>query len=188
MSNKIRKIQKNMLAKEFVHFPDESLWQESKPVTNFGSDELYAFIRRMRLANSREKGIGVAGPQVGVHKRAFYYHVPQIGEGVMINPEILGYHGGLVPMQEGCLSIRGYYWDVHRSESVQLYWQDQHGTEHTQMLDGMMARLAQHEIDHLNGVLLVDHLSDEDYDKFSTMFFDEGKRADFGPMFVQPND
>lgn len=184
MSNKIRKIKKNASRKEFVHFPDALLWEVSKEVDNFGTNGFQELARKLRIACSTERGLAVAAPQVGVLRRAFYYSHPDIGEGVISNPKILAFGPDLVSMQEGCLSIRGYYWDVERPSTVVLGYQDAEGEYKIEHLAGLSARMVQHEIDHLDGKLLVDFLNDDDYDKFENDYFVENKHATYGPLII----
>lgn len=183
MSNMSRKIKKNIAQVDFVRFPDELLWERSLVVDTF-DESIYPLIRKMRLANSREKGLGVAAPQVGSLKRMFYYRVPEIGEGVIINPKIVDQSDELVTIKEGCLSIRGYYFDIARPAEIAATWQDQHGQEYYSRLDGLMARLFQHEVDHLDGKLIVDLINEEEYDKFEHEYFDLDKKYSIGAMFV----
>ena len=104
-------------------------------------------------------GIGLAAPQVGVQKRLFVYDWGS-GPGVLINPEIKDADGEWT-FEEGCLSIPGLSWELLRPKQVHIVGVDLDGKEVSFEADDLEARLFQHEMDHLNGVLLVDHL-DED--------------------------
>ncbi|NYS24624.1 peptide deformylase [Rhodobacteraceae bacterium 2376] len=109
-------------------------------------------------------GRGLAGPQVGVLRRIFVMD-PGWKEGardpfVCINPEILGASGRTEAGVEGCLSIPGLPLEVERPAEITLRWTDAEGTEHTRNLDGAAARCAQHELDHLNGRLILDLLDE----------------------------
>lgn len=110
-------------------------------------------------------GIGLAAPQVGRNERFF---VVQIEEGkpfVFINPEIIGTSEELSSYEEGCLSIPGMYGDVKRPAAIQIQAWNRRGRPFTMEADGLMATVIQHEFDHLNGVLFVDHLSDRKREK-----------------------
>ncbi len=107
-------------------------------------------------------GIGLAAPQVGILKRFF---VVDVGEDdardprVFINPEITGRSNKKSVYEEGCLSLPKQFGDVERAETISLRYQDRDGEQHTLDADGMLARCIQHEMDHLDGILFVDHLS-----------------------------
>ena len=101
-------------------------------------------------------GIGLAAPQVGVQKRIFVYDWGE-GPGVVLNPRIEGSDGEWV-YEEGCLSIPGLTWEILRPKEVHLVGVDLDGNEISIEADELPARLFQHELDHLDGVLLLDHL------------------------------
>ncbi len=103
-----------------------------------------------------DTGIGLAAPQVGVQKRIFVYELD--GEpGVLINPEIRESAGEWTYM-EGCLSIPDLYFEIVRPKEVYIVGRDLDGNEVTLEADEIAARLFQHELDHLDGVLMLDHL------------------------------
>ena len=111
------------------------------------------------------RGIGLAAPQVGVHKQLLVIDLdienaaaPPL---VLINPEITGTSASVETYEEGCLSIPGVYLDVVRPSAIQLSYRDEMGRPRTMKTDGLMARCIQHEMDHLNGVLFVDRVTDE---------------------------
>ena len=101
-------------------------------------------------------GIGLAAPQVGVQKRIFVYDWGE-GPGIVVNPRIEGSDGEWV-YEEGCLSIPGLSWEILRPKEVHLVGVDLDGNEVSIEADELPARLFQHELDHLDGVLLLDHL------------------------------
>jgi peptide deformylase len=102
------------------------------------------------------EGIGLAAPQVGIKKRLFVY---DIGEGpqTLINPQIIDSDGEWA-FEEGCLSIPGLFFEIVRPKQVHLVGRDLEGKEISVEADELLARLFQHELDHLDGVLLLDHL------------------------------
>ena len=106
-------------------------------------------------------GIGLAGPQVGVEKRLFVCHVPDDEPRVFINPEIIGTSQELSPYEEGCLSIPGVYSDVIRPKAVTVQAWTLEGRPFKIEVEGILARVIQHEIDHLKGILFIDHLTDK---------------------------
>lgn len=104
------------------------------------------------------RGIGLAAPQVGVRKRLFVYDEPETcGRGVILNPVVTESDGTWV-FEEGCLSVPGYSWEIERPRRVALTGVDLDGNEVTVEADDLFARLIQHEIDHLDGVLLTERL------------------------------
>ncbi|HOI64696.1 MAG TPA: peptide deformylase [Mesotoga sp.] len=129
----------------------------SKKIEVF-DEKLREFVEELSKAMYVEDGVGLAAPQVGVSKRIFVYDA---GEGirVVINPEFLWKSEETVQMEEGCLSIPGIYADLFRPSSVKLRYQDVEGNFHEEELSEYAARIVQHEADHLEGVLFVDHLS-----------------------------
>ncbi len=104
-------------------------------------------------------GIGLAAPQVGVQKRFFVYDHGE-RSGVVVNPRIEESDGEWV-FEEGCLSVPGLSWEITRPKTIHLVGVDLDGNEVSIEADELEARLFQHELDHLDGILLVDHL-DED--------------------------
>ncbi len=106
-------------------------------------------------------GIGLAGPQVGVEKRIFVCHVPDDDPRIFINPDIIGTSEELSPYEEGCLSIPGVYSDVVRPISITIQAWTLAGKPFKMGAEGILARVIQHEIDHLKGVLFLDHLNEK---------------------------
>jgi peptide deformylase len=118
-------------------------------------------LRSMYAAN----GIGLAAPQVGVHKQLLVIDLdPENAAApplVLINPEIRTFGPGLEAYEEGCLSIPGVYLNVVRPTTVEVSYRDDLGRPQRMKADGLLARCIQHELDHLNGVLFVDRVTDE---------------------------
>lgn len=141
---------------------EEVLREQSEPVTKF-DDALRILVDAMADALDEADGVGLAAPQVGVQKRIFLVDTRK-GDGlhVFINPEILETSLDQGAYEEGCLSIPGVYHDVIRPLGVTIQAQDIHGKAFVVKADGLLARAIQHEYDHLNGVLFIDHLSEED--------------------------
>ncbi len=103
-----------------------------------------------------EPGIGLAAPQVGVQRRLFVYDVGE-GPEAIVNPVISEATGEWV-YEEGCLSVPGLYWEIVRPKEIHLTGYDLDGNEVSIEADELLARLFQHELDHLDGVMLIDHL------------------------------
>ena len=108
-------------------------------------------------------GVGLAGPQVGVLRRVIVVDVARAGEDpapmMMANPEIIASSNELSIFEEGCLSLPEYFAEVKRPEQVTIRYLDYENETREQEMDGFLATCVQHEIDHLNGVLFVDHIS-----------------------------
>ncbi len=128
--------------------------------------EVVAVIDDMFEAMYAAPGIGLAAPQVGISKRFFVYDLGDEDEsrqGVLVNPRITGSDGEWY-FEEGCLSIPGQNFEICRPKSIEVTGRDLDGNEVAFEADELMARLVQHELDHLDGVLMIDHL-DEDQAK-----------------------
>ena len=110
-------------------------------------------------------GIGLAAPQVGVHKQLLVIDLDPENAAtppmVLINPEITSFGAGIDTYEEGCLSIPGVYLDVVRPSVVEVSFRDEIGRPQKLRADSLLARCIQHELDHLNGVLFVDRVTDE---------------------------
>ena len=110
------------------------------------------------------KGIGLAAPQIGIHKKLLVididHETPSTPPLVLINPEIITSSSTVDTYEEGCLSIPGVYLDVIRPSSVKVSFRDEMGRPKKMNADGLLGRCIQHEIDHLNGVLFIDRVSD----------------------------
>jgi len=149
---------------DLVTFPDPRLKFVSEPVEKI--DEA----TRQTLEDMLETmyacgGIGLAAVQVGILKRMLVMDIEQTedvtpGKPIkMINPEIIEHSESSSPYNEGCLSFPGQVAEVKRPEAVTIRYLDEQGKEQTLKAEGLLATCVQHEIDHLNGVTFVDHLS-----------------------------
>jgi len=134
---------------------DPVLRQEAKSIDNIDG-RIVQMVDDMVPAMYQAEGIGLAAPQVGIQKRLFVY---DIGEGpqTLVNPEIVDSDGEWT-FEEGCLSVPGLSFEIIRPKEVHLVGRDLNGNEVSIEADELLARLFQHELDHLDGVLLLDHL------------------------------
>jgi peptide deformylase len=142
--------------------PDPVLRQQSKLIEQVDAEVL-------RLADDMLEtmydapGIGLAAIQIGVPRRMLVIDVAREGEEktpvVFINPEILKVSDDISTYEEGCLSIPDYYAEVERPASLTVQYVGRDGKQQTVEADGLLATCLQHEIDHLNGVLFIDHIS-----------------------------
>ena len=129
-------------------------------------DSIRKLAKDMLITMYSAKGIGLAAPQVGVQKRILVidlnFEDPESPPNVFINPEIISSSASVDTYEEGCLSIPGVYLNVVRPSSIKLSFRDEMGRPKKMNAEGLMARCIQHEIDHLNGVLFVDKVTDQD--------------------------
>tara|TARA_B100000085_G_scaffold265173_1_gene272731 strand:- start:4270 stop:4818 length:549 start_codon:yes stop_codon:yes gene_type:complete len=145
---------------EVLHFPDPRLRKIAQPVKNFDKD-LKNIVDRMFFTMYEEKGIGLAATQVNIHKRIIVIDVSEKKNEklYLINPEILSLSDDKDSMEEGCLSVPGFYESVERPKKIKILTYDYDGKEIELDADGLLSTCIQHEIDHLNGKLFVDHIS-----------------------------
>jgi len=153
-----------------VEVPDPRLRQISSPVETV-DDEVRALVADMFDTMYAAPGIGLAAIQVGVPKRILVIDLqepadPEDPESkpvrdprVFINPEIVEHSDQDVPYTEGCLSVPDQYAEVDRPEQIRARWLDLDGKPHEEQIAGLLATCLQHEMDHLEGVLFIDHLS-----------------------------
>jgi peptide deformylase len=141
-------------------FGDPVLKQRAREVEEITAD-LLTLVHGMYDTMEVEEGVGLAAPQVGVRKRIFTYDLHDgDGPGVVINPEIVESSGEVIS-DEGCLSVPGFRFEIVRAERVAMRGLDLDGDEIMLEGDELLARMIQHEIDHLDGVLLLDRLDPE---------------------------
>lgn len=143
-----------------LEFPDPRLRTRATDVTEFDAS-LHRLIDDMFETMYKAPGIGLAASQVNVHKRVIVIDTSKENDDpqVFINPEILS-RDGVEVTEEGCLSVPGIYEDVERAERIRVRARDRHGAAFERDLDGLLAVCLQHEMDHLQGKLFVDYLSD----------------------------
>src|SRR5829696_2028645 len=150
-----------------VEVPDPRLRQISSPVEKV-DDSVRALIADMFDTMYDAPGIGLAAIQVGVPKRILVIDLqePEVEDGppvrdprVFINPEIIQHSDEEVPYLEGCLSVPDQYAEVERPDHIRARWLDENGKSREEQLDGLLAVCLQHEMDHLEGILFIDHLS-----------------------------
>jgi peptide deformylase len=143
-------------------YPDPVLKAKAKPVTEI-NDEIQKLIDDMFETMYAAPGLGLAAPQIGRSLRLFVYDLQEGEEqprrsGVLINPEFI-IKSGSQTGEEGCLSVSDYRTQVTRADRAAVKGTDRNGKEVTVEGEGLMARLLQHEMDHLEGTLFVDRLS-----------------------------
>jgi peptide deformylase len=170
-----------MAIREILEVPDPRLKTVSTPVETF-DDELKTLVDDMFETMYAAHGIGLAAIQIGVPLRVLvidlqpddpdaepevchhdgheHTHQPTKKEPrIFVNPEILDPAEELSTYSEGCLSVPEIYADVDRPKTCRVRWQDVEGKTHEEDMEGLLATCIQHEMDHLNGILFIDHLS-----------------------------
>lgn len=140
---------------------EEILQKVAEPIPE-GREGLEGWIESMERIMHREGGIGIAGPQVGIGSRLFITNAPEDRLRVFVNPQIIETSFETCSGEEGCLSIPGVQAKVDRSQSVVVKALDSKGNSFTIEASGLLARVIQHENDHLNGVLFTDHLPEKE--------------------------
>lgn len=145
---------------KILEFPDPRLRKKAQPVENI-DDALRRLIDDLFETMYAAPGIGLAATQVDVHRRLLVADVSTDKDEpwVLINPVIVE-HDGVEVTEEGCLSVPGYYEEVERAERVRVRYLDRDGIEVETEFDGLLAVCVQHEMDHLEGKLFVDYLSE----------------------------
>jgi len=151
-----------MARRAIITLGHPTLKRRAEAVEAFDED-LRTLIADLFETMAEARGIGLAAPQVDVSRRVIVVDPravdPEKGRALaLVNPEIVAYAGSTV-FEEGCLSIPGLYTDVRRSEQVTVRYADETGTVREEVFDGIMARVIQHERDHLDGVLFPDRVS-----------------------------
>ena len=143
-----------------LEFPDPKLRKKALPVDKV-DDALRRLIDDMFETMYEAPGIGLAATQIDVHRRLLVADVSgeRSDPHVLINPVILE-KDGVIVTEEGCLSVPGYFEDVERAEHIRVRYLDRDGNEQTSDFEEMLAVCVQHEIDHLDGKLFVDYLSE----------------------------
>lgn len=148
-----------MATLNILRYPDARLHKLATPVTVF-DDALKKFVADMAETMYLAPGIGLAATQVDVHKQIIVVDVSERHDTlvVLVNPEIVE-ATGVSDIEEGCLSVPGVYELVERAERVKVRAYDQNGTAFTLEAQGLLAVCIQHELDHLEGKVFVEHLS-----------------------------
>ena len=156
-----------MSVRPIIEAPDPRLRVKSTPVDGV-DDDLRALIADMFETMYDAPGIGLAAIQVGVPKRVLVIDLQEEEDAdgqpirkplVFINPELSDPAEEMNTYNEGCLSVPDQYAEVDRPKTIHARWLDEQGVQHDEDIDGMLATCLQHEMDHLEGILFIDHLS-----------------------------
>lgn len=149
-----------MAVRTILEFPDPRLRTRAQPVSRFDA-ALSGLIEDLLETMYAAPGIGLAATQVDVHQRVLVIDISEERNHplVLVNPEILARDGEEIS-EEGCLSVPGVFDDVKRASRIRVRWQSRTGETSEQDYEGTLAVCIQHEMDHLEGKLFVDYLSD----------------------------
>ncbi len=161
---KICKLGEEVLRKKSVPIKDEEI-----------NDELRSLAEEMFETMENANGVGLACPQIGKNIRMFVAEADDDVKRVFINPQIIATSDDSVPYEEGCLSVPQVYENIMRPSKVTVQAQDQNGKKFTLEAEGLLARIIQHENDHLEGVIFIDR-GDADFAKKTAEQF--AKRAE----------
>lgn len=142
---------------KIIKYGNDILRSTSQAVKDLNGD-LISLIKGMFDSMYKNKGIGLAAVQVGKLWRVFITHVPDDKPRIFVNPEIVETSIEQSVVEEGCLSFPGVYTNIVRSSDIQMQAQDKDGKIFRLQADGLLARVILHELDHLDGVLFIDHI------------------------------
>ena len=141
-------------------YPDPVLRMQAKPVEAF-DDDLRRLVERMSALMVDARGVGLAATQVGILRRVFVFNPEEDEVRAIVNPEIVRRSDEREVDDEGCLSLQGVLAPVERAVNVRIEGKDEHGKDVAYDLDDFAARAVQHELDHLDGVLIIDRTTPE---------------------------
>ena len=170
-----------MALRDIIILPDKQLRSVSKPVVKI-SDDIRTLVADMFETMYEAPGIGLAAIQVGVQARVIVMDLSkreaEAEPRVFINPEITWSSEEQSLYEEGCLSIPDVHEDVERPARVKIRYLDLEGKPHEEDAEGLFSTCIQHEVDHLNGVLFIDHISKLKRERITKKFTKAAKRAE----------
>jgi peptide deformylase len=155
-----REARRRIALAQIRQWPDPVLKLRAQEVEEFG-DDLRRLVERMQSLMTDANGIGLAGNQAGVLQRVFVFRLEGEGPRAAVNPAIAERSEELETDDEGCLSLQGVLVPVERYVAITLEAQDEEGTPYRLELEGLDARVVQHELDHLDGVLIIERTTPE---------------------------
>jgi peptide deformylase len=155
-----REARRRLALAQIRQYPDAALRMTARPVEEF-DDDLRRLAERMKQLMHDANGIGLAATQVGVLQRIFVFQAGEDEVAALVNPEIVERSDETAVDDEGCLSIQGVVLPIERHVSVTVTGRDEDGAEVRHELEEPYARVVQHEVDHLDGVLILDRTTPE---------------------------
>ena len=154
---------------DIITLGNDVLKEKSDPVLKI-DESIENLVARMTEILEKEKGVGLAAPQIGEKKRIFITKVPRDILRVFINPVIVQTSQELESYEEGCLSIPKVWADVIRPSAINIQAWDITGKVFRLNVEGILSRVIQHEFDHLNGILFIDRLNEQQREKVLTIY------------------
>lgn len=165
-----------------LKYPSGELRKKAIPVERIGED-VFKLVENMIQAMISEDGVGLAANQIGADYRIFVMNATpgadKVEPIVFINPVILQQEGEIID-EEGCLSFPDLYLKIARPERVQVQAKNLYNEDYVLELTGILARAAMHEVDHLDGVLIIDHASADEKEKVEKYLEESGKAVRAG--------
>jgi peptide deformylase len=155
-----REARRQLALAQIRQYPDPVLRMRAPPVREF-DDDLKRLVTRLGELMKDANGVGLAATQVGVLRRVFVFAREGDEVAVLVNPEIVRHGDEADTDDEGCLSIQGVTMPVDRPTSVRIEGRDENGEEVAYDLEGTPARIVQHELDHLDGMLILNRTTPE---------------------------
>jgi peptide deformylase len=156
-----RDARRQLALAQIRQYPDPALRMASKPVEEF-DDDLRRLVERMSALMVDAVGVGLAATQVGILRRVFVFDRGEDGGiAALVNPVIVDRSDEIATDDEGCLSLQGVLVPVERPASVRIEGKDEHGKDVAYDLEENPARCVQHEVDHLDGILIIDRTTPE---------------------------
>ena len=137
--------------------PDPVLRQKAKRIRTIDGSIKKLIDDMLETMHADPNRVGLAAPQIGISLRVIVIGIPEAEDIVLVNPEIVRRTGERL-ITEGCLSVPGYYAEVYRAESVTAKGRDRNGKQIRIKAEGLLAQALEHEVDHLNGTIYIDHL------------------------------
>ncbi|HEY0414961.1 MAG TPA: peptide deformylase [Gaiellaceae bacterium] len=155
-----RDARRRLALAQIRQYGDPALRMQAHEVTEF-DDDLRRLVERMTALMHDAQGVGLAATQVGVLRRLFVYEPDEDGPRALVNPVVVERGGDVASDEEGCLSLQGVRVPVERATRIVVEGKDENGEDVRVELDEYGARVVQHELDHLDGVLIIDRTDDE---------------------------
>jgi peptide deformylase len=144
-----------------IEYPNPILRKKASKIKDFGSAELGKLISEMVEILKSAEGLGLAAPQVGKSRRVCVAREENNNFMVLINPVITASSRKKIPISEGCLSFPGKFYSISRPESIKVRHIDEKGKKCKIKASGLLARVIQHEVDHLDGILFIDRVKNK---------------------------
>ncbi|MEO1590751.1 MAG: peptide deformylase [Cyanobacteria bacterium J06632_22] len=174
MAQKLSEISQDnvVVAREVLRLGDRGLRVRSQPVTDPAHSDIQELIDQLMVTAAARSGVGIAAPQVGIRRQLFvvasrpnarYPDAPLMTPTALINPAITATSADTALGWEGCLSVPGWRGQVRRAQQIEVTYLDRQGRAQRRVFSDFVARIIQHEFDHLNGTLFLDRIEHTDH-------------------------